>query len=197
MYDAVDAWIPANLAAPFARALNNYAVQERIVDRKLSINPLHPRHLALKSEAQGRRGDFAGAAESIEKAMFYGETIPEVRRWRLAAIAQDKSRHHEMLGDIEDALVDTDFHPIIMEFAIDKLVWSSLSFRYWANGTEHSHYECRRLRILSNAFNNCARHSNRAATLGCSNSSLQRVQEIIAEADFDACTGLGALRPVD
>ena len=196
LFDEVDAWIPGNLAAPFARALNNYAVQERIVDRKLSINPLHPRHLALKSESQGRRGDFAGAAESIEKAMFYGETIPVVRRWRLAAMIQDKSRHEEVLGEIEDALVDTDFHPTIMEIAISKLIWDSRSFRYWSDGSEHSRYECRRLRILSNAFNSCALHPERNATLGCSNGSLQRVQEIIAESDLEACRDIGPLRPV-
>ena len=196
IYDAADAVIPLRLAPVFSRALNNYAVQERIADRRLAVNPLHPRHLALKSESQGRRGDFAGAAESIEKAMIYGETIPVVRQWRLAAMKQDKSRHEEVLGEFEDALVDTDFHPLIMEDAIAALVWSRRSYRYWSDGSEHSRYQCRRLRILSNAFNSCARHWDRAATLGCSDASLQRVQEIIAEADLDACRDLGPLRPV-
>ncbi len=196
IYDAADAVIPLSLAPVFSRALNNYAIQERIADRRLAVNPLHPRHLALKSESQGRRGDFAGAAETIEKAMIYGETIPVVRQWRLAAMKQDKSRHEKVLGEFEDALVDTNFHPLIMELAISTLVWSRRSFRYWSDGSEHSRYECRRLRILSNAFNSCARHQNRAATFGCSDASLQRVQEIIAEADLDACRDLGPLRPV-
>ena len=196
IYDAADAVIPLSLAAVFSRALDNYAIQERIADRRLAINPLHPRHLALKSESQGRRGDFAGAAETIEKAMIYGETIPVVRRWRLVAMIEDKSRHEEVLGEFEDALVDTDFHPFIMEDAINTLVWSSRSFRYWSDGSEHSRYACRRLRILSNAFNSCALHPERNATLGCSDGSLQRVQEIIAESDLDACRDLGPLRPV-
>ena len=196
IYDASDAWIPGSLASDFAYALNNFAVQERIVDRWLAVNPLTPRHLTMKSESQGRRGDFAGAAETIEKAMIYGETIPEVRRWRLAAMMQDESRHEEVFGEFEDALVDTDFHPLIMEDAIAALVWSRRSYRYWSDGSEHSRYQCRRLRILSNAFNSCARHWDRAATLGCSDASLQRVQEIIAEADLDACRDLGPLRPV-
>ncbi len=196
IYDAEDAVIPLHLAPVFARALNNYAIQERIADRRLAVKPLHPRHLALKSESQGRRGDFAGAAETIEKAMIYGETIPVVRRWRLAAMKQDKSRHEEVLGELEDALVDTDFHPLIMEIAISTLVWDSRSFRYWSDGSEHSRYQCRRLRILSNAFNSCALDSERNATLGCSDASLQRVQEIIAESDLDACRDIGPLRPV-
>ncbi|MCH8038678.1 MAG: hypothetical protein IIC53_16375 [Proteobacteria bacterium] len=197
IYDAADAVIPLSLAAVFSRALDNYAIQERIADRRLAVNPLHPRHLALKSESQGRRGDFAGAAETIEKAMIYGETIPVVRRWRLAAMIQDESRHEEVLGEFEDALVDTDFHPFIMEDAINTLVWSSRSFRYWSDGSEHSRYACRRLRILSNAFNSCALHPERNATLGCSDGSLQRVQEIIAEADLEACRDIGPLRRLE
>jgi tetratricopeptide (TPR) repeat protein len=194
MYDAWDAWISGSLAPVFARALNNYAVQERIVDRWLAVNPLHPRHLAMKSEAQGFRGDFTGAAESIEKAMVYGETIPEVRRWRFAAMMQDESRHEQVLGEIEDALVDTDFHPLIMEFAVSALIWDKRPIRYWSDGTEHSNYECRRLRILSNAFGSCAQDSERNSTLGCSDSSLKRIQQIISEADFAACKGLAPLQ---
>ena len=195
LYDAVDAPIPVSLAPVFARALNNYAVQERIADRRLAVNPLHPRHLALKSESQGRRGDFAGAAETIEKAMIYGETIPDVRRWRLAAMRQDKSRHGEVLGELEDALVDTDFHPVIMEIAIATLVWEN-RFQHWSDGSEHSRFECRRFRILSSAFNSCEHHPNRTSTLGCSNGSLQRVQEVMAETDMDSCRDLPTLRPV-
>jgi len=129
--------------------------------------------------------------------MIYGETIPVVRRWRLAAMIQDESRHHEVFGDFEDALVDTDFYPTIMEMAISTLVWSSRSFRYWSGGSEHSRYECRRLPILSNPFNSCARHSQRSATLGCSDGSLQRVQEIIAEPDLEACRDIGPLRRLE
>lgn len=190
-YDERDAWIPRNLANTFAVALNDYAVQERIADRWLAINPLHPRALALKSEAQGRRGDNAGAAETIEKAMIYGETIPEVRRWRFASIIEDESRREEMLGELEDALVDTDFHPLIMAFALEALVWYPPErTRYWSDGTEHSNYECRRARILSHAFNGCARHSNRQGTLGCSDATLLRVQEILGEVDLHACANL-------
>ena len=190
-YDERDAWIPRNLANTFAVALNDYAVQERIADRWLAINPLHPRALALKSEAQGRRGDIAGAAETIEKAMIYGETIPEVRRWRFASIIEDESRREEMLGELEDALVDTDFHPLIMAFALEALVWYPPErTRYWSDGTEHSNYECRRARILSHAFNGCARHSNRQGTLGCSDATLLRVQEILGEVDLHACANL-------
>jgi tetratricopeptide (TPR) repeat protein len=192
IYDESDVWIPGSLASEFAHALNNYAVQERIVDRWLAVNPLTPRHLALKSEAQGRRGDFAGAAETIEKAMIYGETIPEVRQWRLAAMRQDKSRHEEVLGEIEDALVDTDFDPFIMDIAISTLVWAN-RFQYWSDGSKHSRYECRRLRILSKSFNSCARHPNRMPTLGCTDASLERVREIIAESDLDACRDKGLL----
>jgi tetratricopeptide (TPR) repeat protein len=195
LYDEVDAPIPVSLAPVFSRALNNYAIQERIADRRLAVNPLHPRHLALKSESQGRRGDFAGAAETIEKAMIYGETIPVVRRWRLAAMRQDKSRNGEVLGELEDALVDTDFHPVIMEITIASLVWSD-RFRYWSDGSEHSRFECRRLRIISNANNSCSLHPERASTLGCSDGSLARVMEIITAADMDACGDLPTLLPV-
>lgn len=188
MYDERDARISSSLANRFAVALQDYAVQERIVDRWLAINPLHPRNLAMKSEAQGRRGDTAGAAESIEKAMIYGETIPEVRRWRFASMMADESRYEQVLGELEDALVDTDFHPLIMEFAVSALVWyPPEKTRYWSDGSEHSNYECRRARILSYAFNGCARHWNRQGTLGCSNSSLQRVQEILAQTDLPGC----------
>ena len=98
------------------------------------------------------RGDFAGAAETIEKAMLYGETIPEVRDLRLAAMLHDKGRNQDVLGEFEDALVDTDFHPLIMERAMASLVWNPEPVRYWSDGSEQSRFQCRRARILSNAL---------------------------------------------
>lgn len=47
LLDEDDAWISGGLADDFARALGDYAVQERIVDRWLAVNPLTPRHLAM------------------------------------------------------------------------------------------------------------------------------------------------------
>lgn len=194
LYDAVDAWIPGSLANDFAVALKNYAVQERIVDRWLAINPLTPRHLAMKSEAQAMRGDYAGAAETIEKAMIYGETIPEVRDLRLAAMLHEKRRNQDVLGEFEDALVDTGFHPLIVERAMASLVWNPEPVRYWSDGTEQSRFQCRRARIMSNAFNSCGIHWNRQATLGCSDSTLQRAMEMLGEVDLDGCKDIGLLR---
>lgn len=194
LYDDVDAWIPGSLANDFAIALRNFAVQERIVDRWLAINPLTPRDLAMKSEAQAMRGDFAGAAETIEKAMLYGETIPEVRDMRLAAMLHDKGRNQDVLGEFEDALVDTDFHPQIMERAMASLVWNPEPVRYWSDGSEQSRFQCRRARILSNAFESCGRHWNPQGTLGCSNSTLMRAQQILGEVDLDSCRDIGLLR---
>lgn len=195
MYDERNAWISGSLADDFARTLNNYEVQERIVDRWLAINPLTPRHLAMKFEVQGRRGDFAGAAETIEKAMTYGETIPEVRDMRLAAMLTDKSRNEQVLAELEDALVDTDFHPLIMERALAALVWNPEPIRYWSDGSEHAHFLCRRARIMSFAFAGCARHRSRQATLGCSDATLLRVQELLGELDLNSCAAeIGQLR---
>jgi len=194
LYDERNSWIPGSLADDFAQALGDYAVQERIVDRWLAINPLTPRHLAMKSEAQAMRGDFAGAAETIEKAMIYGETIPEVRDLRLAAMLQDKSRNQDVLGEFEDALVDTDFHPLIMERAMASLVWNPEPVRYWSDGSEQSRFQCRWARILSNAFNSCANHWNRQATLGCSDSTLRRAMEMLGEVDLQGCKDIGRLR---
>ena len=195
LLDEVDAWIAGSLADDFARALNNYAVQERIVDRWIAVNPLTPRHLAMKSEAQAMRGDHAGAAESIEKAMIYGETIPEVRNMRLAAMMRDESRHEDVLGEFEDALVDTEFHPLVMERVAGALVWSPEHYRYWSDGSEHSHFECRRARILSYAFASCAAHWSRQNTLGCLDETLMRIQEILGEVDLHACAAaIGTFR---
>lgn len=195
MYDERNAWISGSLADDFARALDNYAVQERIVDRWLAVNPLTPRHLVMKSEAQGIRGDFEGAAETIEKAMVYGETIPEVRDMRLAAMMHDKRRHEHVLAEFEDALVDTDFHPLVMERVLAALVWNPEPYRYWSDGSEHSHFQCRRARIISYGFNSCALHWNRQATLGCLDATLQRVHEMLGELDLNACAeAIGQLR---
>jgi tetratricopeptide (TPR) repeat protein len=194
LYDDVDAWIPGSLADDFALALRNYAVQERIVDRWLAINPLTPRLLAMKSEAQAERGDFAGAAETIEKAMIYGETIPEVRDMRLGAMMHDKSRNQDVLGEFEDALVDTDFHPLVMERAVAALVWNPEPIRHWSDGSEHSRFQCRRARILSDAFNSCGRHWNRQGTLGCTDSTLKRAMEMLGEVDLGSCADIGRLQ---
>jgi len=83
-----------------------------------------------------------------------------------------------------------------MEFAVSTLVWGHPTTRYAADGSEHSRYQCRLLRILSNAANSCGFHPDRTTTLGCSNSSIMRAHEIIGETDINSCSDLPTLRPV-
>lgn len=195
LYDEVGARVPGSLAEPFGDALQSFAVQERIVDKHLMANPLNPRNLAVKAEAQAARKDHEGAAKSLEKAMIYGETMPEVRAQRVRLFSYYEPRLHDFLAEAEDALGDTDLSPFVMLEVLPKAAFNAEPIRYDETGAEHDRFECRRARLLSAAIPSCSMHPNPRATAMCAPGVIQHIFGMLEDVDLDACADLGPLTP--